>query len=139
MNKKTGIILASVIGVLVLCCGGVFYLTRTTLERVKETVQQNRNFVATTLEKTGKSWDESVFAEVADSAFLTPEGRDGTKKRKQRRQQVAQRRNGAQDGADSAGPSQTREKDDGGAGAPARRWASAGNTPIARRFTTNRV
>ena len=65
--------------------------------------------------------------------------RDGTKKRKQRRQQVAQRRNGAQDGADSAGPSQTREKDDGGAGAPARRWASAGNTPIARRFTTNRV
>ena len=65
--------------------------------------------------------------------------RDGTKKRKQRRQQVAQRRNGAQDGADSAGPSQTREKDDGGAGAPARRWVTAGNTPIARRFTTNRV
>jgi hypothetical protein len=65
--------------------------------------------------------------------------RDGTKKRKQRRQQVAQCRNGAQDGADSAGPSQTREKDDGGAGAPARRWPLAGNTPIARRFTTNRV
>jgi hypothetical protein len=81
MNKKTGIILASVIGVLVLCCGGVFYLTRTTLERVKETIQQNRNFVATSLEETGKSWDEAVFAEVADSAFLTPEGRDGTKKR----------------------------------------------------------
>jgi len=81
MNKKTGIILASVIGVLVLCCGGVFYLTRSTLERVKETIQQNRDFVAMTLEKTGKSWDEAVFSEVADSAFLTPEGRDGTKKR----------------------------------------------------------
>ena len=81
MNKKTGIILASVIGVLVLCCGGVFYLTRSTLERVKETIQQNRDFVATTLDKTGKSWDEAVFSEVADSAFLTPEGRDGTKKR----------------------------------------------------------
>lgn len=81
MNKKTGIILASVIGVLMLCCGGVFYLTRTTLERVKETISLNRSFVATSLEKTGKSWDEAVFAEFADKEFLTPEGRDGTKKR----------------------------------------------------------
>lgn len=81
MNKKTGIILASVIGVLMLCCGGVFYLTRTTLERVKETIALNRSFVATSLEKTGKSWDEAVFAEFADKEFLTPEGRDGTKKR----------------------------------------------------------
>ena len=81
MNKKTGIILASVIGVLVLCCGGVFYLTRTTLERVKETIAANRSFVASSLEKTGKSWDEAVFAEFADKEFLTPEGRDGTKKR----------------------------------------------------------
>ncbi|MEI7575295.1 MAG: hypothetical protein WCK51_00250 [Armatimonadota bacterium] len=81
MNKKTGILLASLIGVLVLCCGGVFYLTRTTLERVKETIASNRSFVATSLEKTGKSWDEAVFAEFADKEFLTPEGRDGTKKR----------------------------------------------------------
>lgn len=81
MNKKTGIILAAAIGVMVLCCGGVFYLTRSTLERVKETIRQNREFVATSLEKTGKTWDEAVFADFADTAFLTPEGRDGTKKR----------------------------------------------------------
>lgn len=81
MNKKTGIILASVIGVLVLCCGGVFYVTRSTIQKVKETIQTNRELVASSLEKTGKTWDEAVFAEYADTAFLTPEGREGTKKR----------------------------------------------------------
>jgi hypothetical protein len=81
MSKKTGIIFAVVISVLLLCCGGVFFMTRSTIERVKETFQMNRDFVATSLEKTGKTWDEAVFAEFADVAFLTPEGRDGTKKR----------------------------------------------------------
>ncbi len=81
MNKKTGIILASVIGVLLLCCGGVFYTTKSTVERIQKLVQGNRELVAVALDKTGKTWDEAVFAEYADDAFLTPEGRAGTKKR----------------------------------------------------------
>lgn len=81
MNKKTGTILAVLIGVLLVCCGGVFYLTRTAFEKVKDAYKMNREFVASALNDTAKSWDEAVFAKYADKEFLTPEGKDGTKKR----------------------------------------------------------
>lgn len=80
MNKKTGIIAAIVVGLLVLCCGGGVLLTRSTFQQLKAVLDADRAFVKTSVASFAKDWDEAKFNALAEKSFQEPEKRARTQK-----------------------------------------------------------
>ncbi|MEI8281829.1 MAG: hypothetical protein WCG75_05450, partial [Armatimonadota bacterium] len=80
MSKKTGIILAVILFVALLCCSGTFLFMKNVMTKVNEAVVSDQKFVATVLKATASKWDESAFSPYADDSFNTPEKREETRK-----------------------------------------------------------
>ncbi|MBI1332080.1 MAG: hypothetical protein JST12_13940 [Armatimonadetes bacterium] len=80
MNKKTGVVLAIVAGILILCCAGGAFMIRSMFNQIQETVKTDKEFVKTALTATAKNWDEKDFALYADDSFNKPENKEKTQK-----------------------------------------------------------
>jgi hypothetical protein len=80
MSKKTGIILAVIVFIAILCCSGTFMFMKNVMTKVNETVVNDQKFVATVLKATAAKWDENAFSPYADDTFNTPAKREETRK-----------------------------------------------------------
>ncbi len=80
MSKKVGIVLAVVGAILLLCCLGGIFFTKSVTAKIFESVDKDKAFVATALNATAKTWDEEAFATFADESFNTPTRREETRK-----------------------------------------------------------
>jgi hypothetical protein len=80
MNRKIAVVFAVFMGLLVLCCSGIFFYVKSVTSKITDLVIKDQKFVSNVLQSCTKNWDENEFSKFADPSFNTPEKRQETRK-----------------------------------------------------------